>query len=249
MISVEPARKRCHRRTSSLVTVLLLLRAATVLCTMALLSGCIGPMWVHEKYYMMVPEGDECVCYRVTVSGATVLGEARFVEGRYPAKAVDALYGEVSKPTAPEGDTNEKRASRGPDEAGKDGAGTERPEQGRAQRESGQEAAEGQEEEKLVLVVSNDPDRIIEQIRRTSRAQQTQNLFDGFAEAAMAEQLGTLDTQMQRLEAVRRADVRIAGQIAVANNALGGEATRGRAQAEVDALLSILRSTNEGGMP
>ncbi len=69
----------------------------------ACLLGCTtGPMKLKERYYIGASNGTDRVYYRVSIYGRTTLGIAEFRQGWYPARAVDALFGDVTDEGAAE---------------------------------------------------------------------------------------------------------------------------------------------------
>lgn len=61
------------------------------------MTGCTtGQMEVREIHYYAVPNGENTNYYRLRVKADTKLGVAEYRTGWYPARSVDALFGEVS---------------------------------------------------------------------------------------------------------------------------------------------------------
>ena len=68
-----------------------------VCCTSLMLAliGC-GTMKVKETYYYAVEDETNTNIYRLQIQAKTVLGDAKFREGFFPANAVDRAFGAVS---------------------------------------------------------------------------------------------------------------------------------------------------------
>lgn len=75
-------------------------RAVALLATLAIswLAACTsGPMRASETYYLNATNGTEDAYLRITVEASTELSDAKYMSGWYPAEAVDAVFGSVTK--------------------------------------------------------------------------------------------------------------------------------------------------------
>ena len=66
--------------------------------SLAMLTACTsGPMTVHEVQYYQVSDGKDANFYRLTIDADTRLGVSEYHSGWFPARSVDALFGDVSQ--------------------------------------------------------------------------------------------------------------------------------------------------------
>ena len=60
-----------------------------------LLTAACGQMQIRERHYYAIENNDNTNIFRLKVKASTVLGDAKYQSGWYPANAVDSLYGNV----------------------------------------------------------------------------------------------------------------------------------------------------------
>jgi hypothetical protein len=65
-----------------------------LLLILLLVTAC-GVMKIQERHYYAIENNDNTNIFRLVVQADTVLGEAKYNSGWYPANAVDSLYGNV----------------------------------------------------------------------------------------------------------------------------------------------------------
>jgi hypothetical protein len=67
-----------------------------ILLALSLTACSLGRMELREVHYYAVPDGKNTNYFRLKVYGDTVLGNAQYRSGWFPAKAVDSLFGDVT---------------------------------------------------------------------------------------------------------------------------------------------------------
>ena len=249
-------------------------------------SACTsGPMDVDEKYFLVArnDQGDANY-YRVRISGATRVGDAKFRQGWYPADAVDAVFGELSAENEGKALATETRLRSQLDDAfvaaqeqylkaalasdpppdpdvlraklevfnnirklpppPREGADRTtfieyNPRAGLELRRSGQ---------KPVMILSSDPDEIINKIVNVAEDAKTQELWYGMSEVLKARELAKTASEVARQEVLAESQDAMGVylrnlQQELATAATGSQdATRSDLLAKLNAVIALMQS-------
>lgn len=179
------------------------LRAAlTVLALSVLFSGCGATDLTEVHHFMAVDEDGNTTFYRVTITASTHRSEAKFRSGKFPAEAVDSVFGEVKPERDPESEVNALRdavataAKRyaalltSEDSSAHDiRDALTKYEMARSDLETALKRQDTRREletpEKFVFVFASDPSRVIQAIRNELDAQQLSGSLANVVQASV----------------------------------------------------------------
>jgi hypothetical protein len=247
------------------------------LCVISVLGGCsLGPLEVSERYYLAATNGRETAYFRVRVNAETFLSKSEFRQGWFPARAVDALFGDVSdegggkaltvreKLRAQIDDAVLKTTTQYLEAAVDPNTPADRilklletrnrvlltpsPSLGPSRQaqlieyDPKRGLTTLRSDEKLVFVLSANPDEVIGNIANFAEQERTEQTIQKFTEVLVQNSRKEVATKEATAEVEGSADKLVAGQIEIALKTLQAGVTRDEAMQQVGALIHLLQS-------
>jgi hypothetical protein len=238
-------------------------------------------MRASETYYLKVTNGTEGAYLRIRVDAATELSDAKYMSGWYPAEAVDAVFGSVTKdetgqtrvardamrdqliealkaaqqnylkvaarPSATPEEVKQaleawRRVRLAPAEVSPDPNEAVIVEYNPA---SGLEAFRS--DEKLIFLLSANPDQIIQSISRFASDQETKAAIQRFANVIIENEKADVAADKSNAIVSAKADLFVYSKVTALIQAMAAGAPRDDAVREMQILQGLLHSLDSAG--